>query len=280
MNKTPYEILGIAEDSTQESIKKAYRELAKKYHPDKTDGNKSNEEKFKEISEAYEKIGNSTKRTKYDNQRNTQNLFFDMNDMFGGQGQGFGHIFDRMYGGQFTKQRGSNIRADIYITIKEAYFGTEKTININNKNIKDKIKKGIRHGMKLSVRGEGMKGTNENGDLIIVVNIKGDKEYVLRGYNMEKYILVDSYTVALGATLELDHFGEKLKINVPSGLQNGSKLRLKNKGFPIYELTNSKADLFLILQIEVLKPINKEEIKLLNKIKKLRENSKYTKDKV
>ena len=190
--KDYYKVLGVDRSAKQDEIKKAYRKLAVKYHPDKNPGDKAAEEKFKEISEAYQVLGNEESRKKYDELGANWKQYENMN--YGGQGfqgfegfQGFGgsgfsDFFDMFFGdinfggGRRSRTRamkGQDLTASIDLTLREAYSGSQRLIDVGNETIKISIKPGVRSGQTLRVKGKGGHGMNggENGDLLMKINI-------------------------------------------------------------------------------------------------------------
>ena len=174
----PYNILGVDKSSSQDDIKQAYRKLAKEHHPDKNGGS---DERFKQIAEAYEKIGDESSRKRYDNTSNFQNFSgfegnFNMSD-----------IFDQMFGNAFNSQqttKGTDLRLDLHLSFDEAYHGTSKQFAVNGQEIKVDFKPGLKTGMKLRVPGKGQphqyNSTMPSGDLIIHIHVMYRTEWILQ----------------------------------------------------------------------------------------------------
>ena len=276
--KDYYKILGVERSASQDDIKKAYRKLAVKYHPDKNPDDKVAEEKFKEISEAYQVIGNADSRKKYDelgaNWKQYENAgfgggahgfnasgfsdFFDM--FFGGQGGASGFdIRDFMSGGMGGGRRttrpakGSDINATINLTLLEAYQGSQRLIDVGGSSIKITIKEGVRDGQILRLKGKGHPGRNggENGDLLIKVVIINDHVYQRDGDDLIRNINIDVYTAILGGKITVNTLKGDVNVPIKPQTQNNSTLRLKGLGMPHYGKEGAGA---LLLKVQILLP--------------------------
>ena len=275
--KDYYKILGVERSASQDEIKKAYRKLAVKYHPDKNPDDKVAEEKFKEISEAYQVIGNADSRKKYDelgaNWKQYENAgfngfggggqgfsasgfsdFFDM--FFGGQGGGAGFdIRDFMGGGRRSSRpaKGSDLNATINMTLLEAYQGSQRMLDLNGNTIKITIKPGVRDGQVLRIKGKGNPGRNggDNGDLLIKVVITNDPVYQRDGDDLIKNINIDIYTAILGGKITVNTLKGDVNVPIKPQTQNNSTLRLKGLGMPHYGKEGAGA---LLLKVQLLLP--------------------------
>lgn len=311
--KDYYKILGVSKNASQEEIKKAYRKLALKYHPDKTKGDKQDEERFKEIGEAYAVLRDPEKRKKYDqlganwkqyeqaggaggfdfSQYGGQapgggSFYFegDMDDIFGGAaGGGFSDFFNAFFGGRGGAQSGSSSRqqrprkgqdlqADMEISLYEAYHGTSRILNVDGKKLRVNIKPGSYDGLELRIKGKGGPGSGggPNGDIYIKIRVRPDNQYKMDGSNLILKTDVDLYTAVLGGKKEIETIAGKLSVPVPKGSQSGSKLRLKNKGMPVYGQPGQYGDLYVQLNVIIPKNLSREEINLFKKLKELRNN--------
>lgn len=271
--KDYYKILGVERSASQDEIKKAYRKLAVKYHPDKNPDDKVAEEKFKEISEAYQVIGNADSRKKYDelgaNWKQYENAgfgggqgfsasgfsdFFDM--FFGGQGGGAGFDFSNFMGGGRRSTRpakGSDLSATITLTLLEAYQGSQRLLDLNGSSIKITIKPGVRDGQVLRIKGKGNPGRNggENGDLMIKVAIMNDPSYQRDGDDLIKNVNIDVYTAILGGKITVNTLKGDVNVPIKPQTQNNSTLRLKGLGMPHYGKEGAGA---LLLKVQLLLP--------------------------
>ena len=297
--KDYYKVLGVERSATQDAIKKAYRKLAVKYHPDKNPGDKAAEEKFKEISEAYQVLGNEESRKKYDELGANWKQYENMGH--GGQGfqgfegfQGFGNsgfsdFFDMFFGGQdggahfdfgdlggFGSSRhsrtramkGQDLNASIDLTLREAYQGSQRIINIGDETIKISIKPGVKSGQTLRVKGKGNPGINggENGDLLMKINIIQDPVYQRDGDDLIKNINIDIYTAILGGKVEIDTMKGNVNVPIKPQTQNNSLLRLKGLGMPHYGKEGAGA---LILKVQLVLPnhFSEKELELIKQAK-------------
>lgn len=290
-----YKTLGVERTATQEEIKKAYRKLAVKYHPDKNEGDKMAEEKFKEISEAYQVLGNPDSRKKYDelgaNWKQYENAgfggnysgggfnasgFSDFFDMFfgGAQGSASFDIRDFMGGGRRSSRpaKGSDLNATINLTLLEAYQGSQRILDLNNNSIKITIKPGVRDGQTLRIKGKGNAGRNggENGDLLIKVIIMNDLVYQRDGDDLIRNINIDVYTAILGGKITISTLKGEVNVPIKAQTQNNSTLRLKGLGMPHYGKEGAGA---LLLKIQILLPdhFSNEELELIKQAQEHRQ---------
>jgi curved DNA-binding protein len=290
--KDYYKILGIDKKATQEEIKKTYRKLAITYHPDKNPGNKAAEEKFKEITEAYEVLSDPEKRKKYDElgenwkhfqQQDSGNFDWSAwqqqrphtqyNDDESFDESGFSDFFENIFGGarQRHPRKGQDIEAELTLTVEEAYHGTVRVLQLPNSNIKITTKPGVYEGQILRIKGHGHKGANkgEPGDLLLHLHIQPSKIYEIDGSDLKQKHKIDLVTAVLGGTSTINTFTGTVKINIPEGTQNGKLLRLKNKGMPVYNKSVKFGD--MLVEIEVIIPtgLTAEQKELFQKLKQI-----------
>ena len=277
--KDYYKILGVERSASQDDIKKAYRKLAVKYHPDKNPDDKVAEEKFKEISEAYQVLGNADSRKKYDelgaNWKQYENAGFSGFGGFGGGAQGFSasgfsDFFDMFFGGMGGGRRssrpakGSDINATINMTLLEAYQGSQRMLDLNGNTIKINIKPGARDGQVLRIKGKGNPGRNggDNGDLLIKVTIMNDHVYQRDGDDLIRNINVDVYTAILGGKITVNTLKGDVNVPIKPQTQNNSTLRLKGLGMPHYDKEGAGA---LLLKVQLLLPehFSQKELELI-----------------
>lgn len=304
--KDYYNILGVTKTATQEEIKKAYRKLAVKYHPDKNSGDKTAEEKFKEVGEAYEVLKDPEKRAKYDqlgaNWKQAQaesqqgssdyvnygqpgqgngSYYYegDLGDMFGGQGSNFSDFFKSYFGGSGGRQgggnrrprTGSNLYADMEITLDEAFSGSTRILDVDGEKLRVKTKPGAYSGLELRIKGKGNPGENggERGDIYVRISVLPDPNYTIDGSNLICTADVDLYTAVLGGKIEVNTLAGKLAVPVSGGSQNGSKLRLRGKGMPVYGKPGEAGDLYVQLNVVVPKNLTAEEREYFEKLRAL-----------
>ncbi|AHH10848.1 J domain-containing protein [Borrelia coriaceae] len=280
MSKDYYNILGIHKNATTEEIKKAYKKLAIKYHPDKNKDNKLAEEKFKEINEAYEILSSPQKKANYDNFGNTNfnNNFNTETFSKGFKSTGFNHfesfdLFSEIFGGS-TKSTLQDQEITIKISLYEAYMGSKKFILINNEKIEINIPKGTIETTKLKFNGKGNINpiSGKRSNLIIRFEISSYKNFTLKEKNLETKINVYPWDIALGSEKIFETIeGKKIKIKIPKDTKNGEILILKGLGMPA--LGNAiKGDLSVKIIVHVPKIINDEVKKIYERLKEIYKN--------
>lgn len=254
MSKNYYDVLGVSKTATQNEIKKAYRELCKKYHPDKHGGDDT---KIKEINEAYSVIGDEQKRREYDEQNSSR-----IN--FGGFGNG-GFNFRNF-------QLASDVKVTIKISLEEAYSGCKHPININGKIYAVDVPKGTPNGKILIIKGLGKSGydiygTPKTGDLIVTVNVQNRDNLTLNSNGiLEVLYVVDWIDAILGGEDEIDLFDKKVKIRIPKFTQNGGYTIIGGKGFRKFN-SDECGSLKVNFLIRMPKGLTDEQLQELKKIK-------------
>jgi curved DNA-binding protein len=302
--KDYYKILGVEKTASIEELKKAYRELAKKYHPDKNPGNASAEDRFKEIQEAYEVLKDPEKRKKYDTlganwkQAGSGNFddwvrtyarspqgetTFSFEDIFGsGSEGGYTDFFDLFMGGRSAgrrqtqwrsvSSRGKDYEAILNISLEEAFSGTTKEFDLNGKRIRVNVIPGTEEGKKLRLKnqgGAGMQG-GESGDLYLKIKFEKHDKYEKKGDDLHIRLSVDLYTAVLGGKKEIETIdGSKINITIPPETSSGKVLRVKGMGMMVTG-TGSRGDLFIKVMVTVPKNLTEQEKKLFNQLAELR----------
>jgi curved DNA-binding protein len=297
--KDYYKILGVDKKASQEEIKKAYRKLAVKYHPDKNPGDKIAEEKFKEITEANEVLSDPEKRKKYDtlgaHWKQYEQAGFDPSAAgFGGPKgghyyyefkgdpsevfgeSGFSDFFESFFGraaGRGNASRdfhadipGNDLSGDLTITLQEAYSGTERIIDLGKEKIKIKIKPGAYDGLKLKVKGKGQPGrSGKHGDLYLTVHVQPHSIFKRNGDDLHMNLPVDVFTMMLGGKVQVITLSGPVNISLPEGTQNGKQLRLRGKGMPVYD-KNSHGDLYIKIEAQLPAALTPEQKELVQKL--------------
>lgn len=298
-----YEILGVDKNAGQDEIKKAYRKLAKKYHPDAHPGDKTLEEKFKEANEAYEVLGDPEKRKKYDQfgqgGQFSNGYDFDPSQYgFGNNthyqyttgGSGFSDFFNMFFGGSSlntedifnrgrtrtgrsanSRMKGEDSEAVINITVQEGFNGTEKRISLRtasgDRTISFRIPAGIRSGEKIKLAGQGNPGFNggENGDLYLTVEIVPGNGLKLDGSNIQAGMDMMPWEAALGAEIPFDTLDGRILVKVPPGIQTGNRIRVAGKGYR--DKSGTRGDLYIKARIVNPAVLTDKQKELYEKLK-------------
>ncbi|MCX6151367.1 MAG: J domain-containing protein [Ignavibacteriales bacterium] len=300
--KDYYKILGVGKTATQDEIRKAYRKLAKRFHPDKNQGDKSSEEKFKEINEANEVLSDPDKRKKYDrlgsNWNNSQFAGSDFDNWFKNQSSsrnkssdfsgnfkdifedygGFSDLFENFMGGRTRTSRvrvrkGADYEAALHISLEEAFSGIEKQITVDGRTLKVKINPGIEDGKKLRLKNQGASGLGggDKGDLYLTIHIGKQSLFERKGNDLYLTLNVDLFTAILGGKKQIKTLdGKTISIDIPKETENGKLLRIKGMGFRDYDNNSFRGDLFIKINITIPQNLSHEEIKLFNKLAELR----------
>ncbi|MCX6252735.1 MAG: J domain-containing protein [Bacteroidetes bacterium] len=305
--KDYYKVMGVSKEASAAEIKKSYRKLALKYHPDKNPGNKQAEERFKEVSEANEVLSDPEKRKKYDNLgadwRNYETSGtgqqgsdfsqwarqwggsprqsgFSGEDQFGNTG--FSDFFEQLFGNSFSQpassgfrsspRKGQDFEATLEISLKDAYHGNDTMINVNGEKIKFNIPQGIADDQVLRVKGKGARGAKggESGNLLLKIKILADPRYERKEDDLYMDIEIPLYTAVLGGTIEVDSMKGNYSITIPPETQNGKALRMKGLGMPVYKQKNKYGDLYLRINVEIPQHLTKEEQTLFKRLAGLR----------
>lgn len=303
-----YKVLGVSKTAGTDEIKKAYRQLARKYHPDKNSGDKDAETKFKEISEAYSVLSDPEKRRKYDNLGSSWNNFqqrggrhddFDWSqwtsgagrqstgssfgDIFGNKGN-FSEFFEKIFssgfagkqGFQKSPKKGKDFETSVDLTLEEAFKGTSRMINLNGEKIEIKFKPGVADGQDMKITGKGYPGLNggTNGDLIIKIGIKKHKRVERSGNDLTVEVTIDFFKAMLGGKTKINTFGGMLQLNIPPETQPGKVLKLSGQGMPHYSDNSKRGDLYIRVNVELPKKLTSEEIELIKTLKDIRKKNK------
>lgn len=289
-----YKILGLSKTATTEEIKKAYRKLARKYHPDLNPGDKQAEKKFKEINEANEVLSDPENRKKYDQygadwkhseqfeaqrKQRAQSQRGSKQSFSGGFGEeDFSEYFESMFGGGGRQQRGNtrfrgqDINAELHLNLSDVYTTQKHTIIVNGKSLRLTFPAGIENGQVIKIAGHGAPGLNggPHGDLYITFSIENDTKFKRDGNNLYSTASIDLYTALLGGEFQVETFDSKVKLKVAPETQPGTAVKLKGKGFPVYKQEGQFGDLYITYQVVLPKNLSEEEKELVQKLKNLR----------
>jgi curved DNA-binding protein len=301
----------VEKTATADQIKKAYRKLARQYHPDVNPNDATAEQKFKEVNEANEVLSDPEKRKKYDQfgadyQRYEQQGAggagrggFDWSQYTQGQGGGgnpfggfggggasfeegedFSDFFSSMFGGmggggggRSTRPgAGQDYQAELELSLDEAYHGGPRTITVNAKNLRITIHPGVADGQTIRLRDQGGPGRNggPNGSLLITFRIRPDARYVRTGDDLTQDVPVSLYRALLGGSQTVDTLSGPVKINIKPESTNGTRLRLRGKGFPVYREDGKFGDLYLRLNVQLPQNLTDQEKDLIKQLAQLR----------
>ncbi len=291
--KDYYKILGVDRKASEDDIRKAYRKLAKQYHPDYNPKDKQAEEKFKEINEAYEVLSDSKKRSHYDRLGSdysqwrrrgapgdfnwdqyggfpggTRVNMDDLNDMFGGGG--FSDFFQTIFG--MGASRGSpraqmqGYQQELEITLEEAYKGTTRLLDSDGKQKQVRIPAGVRTGSKVRVADAGPNGM----DLYLIVDVQEDKRFERRSDDLHTTAAVSVFTAILGGEADVETFDGKIKLSIPAGTQPEQVFRLAGRGMTHIKNPAAKGDLYVRLKVQIPKYLSAKQRELLEEASRIK----------
>lgn len=314
-----YQVLGVDKTASQADIKKAFRKLARKYHPDLNPNDASAKDKFQAINEANEVLSDPEKRKKYDEygehwkhadefeaqkrarqeagaggfggggfggfggaggystDGNGSYWYSSDGQEFSGSGGGFSDFFESMFGhrgrggNSNAGFRGQDFNAELHLSLRDAAQTHKQVLAVNGKNVRITIPAGVANGQVIKLKGYGSEGLNGGpaGDLYITFVIADDPVFKRMGDDLYVDVTVDLYTAILGGDQMVDTLNGKVKMKVKPGTQNGTKVRLKGKGFPVYKKEGQYGDLIVAYSVKLPTNLTEEQKELFRKLQSM-----------
>jgi curved DNA-binding protein len=290
--KDYYESLGVPRNAGDADIKKAFRKLAREYHPDVAKDKKKAEEKFKEINEAYEVLGDTKKRSHYDRLGSDYSQWQrrggtpgdfnwdqyggfpggarvnmdDLNDMFGG---GFSDFFQSIFGvsgRQSARPQAQGYQQELEITLEEAYKGATRRLQTDGKEKQVRIPVGVRTGSKVRVPAAGTNGL----DLYLIINVIEDKRFERHSNDLHTTANVDIFTAILGGEAEVETMEGKVKLTIPAGTQPEQVFRLGGRGMPHLKEPKQKGDLFVKVKVQIPRYLSPKQQQLIDEASRIK----------
>lgn len=280
-----YEILGTKKTATEEEIKNAYRKLARKLHPDLNPNDKDANKKFQQLNEANEVLSDPVKRKKYDQygkdwqhsdqyeqarQSGRRNGRQGSADGF--EGDDFSDFFSSMFGGggsrSKAKYRGQDYNSQLQLSLRDVYTTHQQTMNVNEKTVRITIPAGVENGQSIKLKGYGAPGANggPSGDLYLTFAIANDPRFKRKGNDLYLNEDLELYTAVLGGDITLETMSGKIKLKVQPETQNGTKTRLKGKGFPLYKKEGEFGDLYITYSIKIPTNLTEKQLDLFKQL--------------
>jgi curved DNA-binding protein len=294
--KDYYKILGVERNASQEDIRRTYRKLAMKYHPDRNPGDAKAEERFKDINEAYQVLSDKDKRARYDHlgdsysnwqQRGAPGDFNwndwfagsgaapgsvhveygDIGDLFGGGG-GFSEFFRSIFGGTGRVEGAPRQRVapayqqPVAISLDEAFRGTSRQLKTDSRRMEVKIPAGVRTGSKVRVSSGGPSGS----DLYLLIEVADDPRFERKGNNLHTTATIDVFTAILGGETQVETMNGKVVLTIPAGTQPEQVFRLAGRGMPHLKSPQNKGDLFVRVKVKIPKQLTSEQKKLIEQV--------------
>lgn len=291
-----YKVLELDKSASAEDIKKAYRKLARKHHPDLNPNDEAAKKKFQQINEANEVLSDPEKRKKYDqygeNWKNSEAYEQAARQQQQNQQQGkqswsqqfsdddFSEYFESMFGGaagrnRQTTFRGQDYNYELHLNLTDVYTSHQQTLTVNGKNIRLTIPAGVEQGQTIKIKGHGGEGSNggPKGDLFITFAITNNTAFKRHGNDLSTNVEIDLYTAVLGGEITVETLGGgKVKLKVAPETQNNTKVKLKGKGFPVYKKDGESGDLYITYMVKVPTKLSDREKELFTELSKLHQH--------
>lgn len=286
-----YKTLEIDKKSTQADVKKAYRKLARKYHPDLNPNDSDAKLRFQKINEANSVLSDKEKRKKYDQygkdwehgeefEKAKRNQSSQQRTHRASQNGGdFSDFFESMFGGNPTggrqvKFRGEDIRASLQLSLLDAYKTHKQTLTVNGNAIRITIPAGIENGQTIKIKNHGGSGINggPNGDLYITFSIQSHTDFKRSGSDLYTTSELDLYKAILGGEQLIDTLNGRVKLKVKPETQNGEKVKLKGKGFPVYKKEGAFGDLYVTYSIKIPTGLTDKQKELFTELEKIKKD--------
>jgi curved DNA-binding protein len=295
-----YKVLGVDRNASEEDIKKAYRKLARKYHPDLNPNDKEANKRFQQVNEANEVLSDPEKRKKYDqygkdwkhaeqfeqarqSQQHASSGGGQWGQAFTGdfQESDFSDFFESLFGGNArtgtrsrqTRYRGQDVQAELQLNLTDAYRTHQQTFTVNGKKIRITIPAGVENGQTIKITGHGEPGINggPNGDLYITFHIINNTNFRRQDNDLFATVDIDLYTALLGGEITVDTLNGKIKLKAAPETQSGTKVRIKGKGFPIYKKENEFGDLIITYNIKLPTHLTEKQKELLRQLRDMQQ---------
>lgn len=293
-----YKVLGVDKGATAEEIKKQYRKLARKYHPDLNPNDQEAELNFKRINEAHEVLSDPEKRKKYDEYGKEWQHAEEFEKAkrsraqsgqggysgytysgSGGSAEDFSDFFESMFGGsgsgfgshrQKVRFRGQDYQTQLQLSLMDVYTAQKQTLTVNGKNIRLSIPAGVEDGQTIKIKGHGGPGIEggPSGDLYITFSILNNTEFKRDGADLFKTVQVPLVKAVLGGEIVVETLTGKVKLKIAPGTDNGTKVKLKGKGFPKYKKEGQFGDLILTYSVAIPKKLTHEQRSLFEALEK------------
>lgn len=289
-----YKVLELTKSATADEVKKAYRKLARKYHPDLNPNDESAKKKFQQINEANEVLSDPEKKKKYDQygkdwkhseeyeragkQQSRQQHTQSNSQHF--SGNDFSDYFESMFGStgrsKQTQFRGQDYNYELHLNLTDVYKSHQQTLSVNSKNIRLTIPAGVENGQTIKITGHGGEGSNggPKGDLYLTFVINNNTAFKREGNNLSVNVDIDLYTAVLGGEITIDTLSGKVKLKVGAETQNNTKVKLKGKGFPVYKKENEFGDLYITYHVKLPVKLTDKEKELFTELSELQHHGR------